>query len=113
MDALERIADDPVTAGLYADLMEQVRQLGPHLVKPTKTSVQLRGTHTFATIHPRRASILLTIVLDIRLISARSRKQQQVSTHRWHNDVLITTGGEIDRELVGWLEDAYALNAPD
>jgi Domain of unknown function (DUF5655) len=112
MDALERIADDPITAGLFEQLMEQVRLLGPVTQKAGKTSVHVNGVRAFLGVHPRRASLRLNVVTDIRLLSPRIVKQEQVSANRWHNEVVVSTGGDIDTELLGWIEHAYALTDP-
>lgn len=42
----------------------------------------------------------------------RVRRQQQVSSERWHNELLVSTGGEIDDELLTWVEHAFALTDP-
>lgn len=112
MDVLARIEDDPITSGLFAELLAQLTILGPHTVSPKKTSIHINGTRAFVGVHPRRAALLLNIVTDLRIISARVRKSEQVSAHRWHNEVLVTTGGDFDAELLSWIEHAYSLADP-
>jgi hypothetical protein len=39
----------------------------------------------------------------------RVRKVDQVSKHRFHNDILLTTPTDVDRKVQGWLRSAYEL----
>jgi hypothetical protein len=109
VNAIERIDDDPVTAGIHRDVMDVVARLGEHEVSVGATTVRLKRARTFLEIHPRQSGLLLNLVLDIRLISGRVRKAEPVSAQRWHNHVMLRSGGDVDGELMGWIEDAYEL----
>lgn len=110
MDARERIDDDQLTSGLYAHLIDLVQKLGPATVTCGKHSVSVRhGRRSFLVIFPRQASLRLRIATDIRLLSPRIVRQVQTAPHRWHSEVTVETGGELDGELLGWIEHAYAV----
>jgi hypothetical protein len=53
--------------------------------------------------------VLLTIRTAAPLAGPRVRKVDQLSKHRFHNDVLLAAPGEVDDELLAWLRTAYAL----
>ena len=55
--------------------------------------------------------MLLNVRLDAPIKSERIRKLEQVSAKRFHNEMLIDTPAGVDREVVGWLQRAYALSA--
>ena len=41
--------------------------------------------------------------------SERVAKSEQVSKHRYHNEIKIIAPDEVDEELIGWLKEAYRL----
>ena len=43
--------------------------------------------------------------------SPRVHKSDRVSANRFHHEVKLSSPGEVDRELQGWLKDAYELSA--
>ena len=63
----------------------------------------------FASVHPRKSYVYLNIRSDYPIASPRIAKTEQVSKNRFHNELKLTSPGEIDEELLGWLQDAYAL----
>jgi uncharacterized protein DUF5655 len=63
----------------------------------------------FADVHPRKSSFSLNIRADYPVESPCIAKSEQVSKNRFHNELKLTSPGEIDAELLGWLQDAYAL----
>ncbi len=59
----------------------------------------------------RKDVLILTLKSAHDIESPRVAKHEQVSAHRWHLEVKLQEPEEIDRELVGWLKDAYELSA--
>lgn len=43
--------------------------------------------------------------------SPRIRKSDQLSPNRSHNELWVSSVGEIDTELLKWLKEAYAMGA--
>jgi len=82
---------------------------GPFQEEPKKTSIHLMRTVGFAGVHPRKSYVYLNIRTDYPIASPRIAKTEQVSKNRFHNELKLTSPGEIDEELLGWLQDAYAL----
>jgi hypothetical protein len=104
----------PAVRETYTRLLAGVERLGTVIVEAKQTSIHLvagAGGSAFAGVHPRKAALLLTIRSDAPIASPRVRAAEQVSRHRWHNDVLLAGPGEVDDELLGWLRAAHALAA--
>lgn len=93
----------------YAAILAAVRPLGPVIVEAKKTSIHLVAGSAFAGVHPQKSKLRLNIRTDRRLESPRIRKVEQVSARRFHNEIDLATPGEVDDEVRGWLEEAYAL----
>ncbi len=96
-------------AQLYAELSAALHGIGPFRTEVEKASLQLVRASTFLSVHPRKAHLLLTITSESAIDSPRVLKVEQVAPNRWHVDVKITVGGDIDDELIGWLRNAYEL----
>lgn len=88
-----------------------MQQLGKFTVEEKKTSFHLTNRAAFAGVHPRRNYLIVNIVSDYPIGSPRIIKQEQVSAHRFHNEVKIETDSDIDTELMDWLKNAYNLTA--
>jgi Domain of unknown function (DUF5655) len=58
---------------------------------------------------PRKEHLNLAIKAAQPVQSARIDKSEQASKSRWHLEVKLPSAKEIDRELPGWLREAYAL----
>lgn len=102
---------EPVTRETFDALLEASQAAGPVIVEAKKTSIHLAGPKSaFAGVHPRKAGFVLNIRSETPIRSARIRKLEQVSAHRFHNELLLTGPSQVDAELRGWLRDAYALS---
>jgi hypothetical protein len=106
------LSGKPESQRLYAALAEKMQALGPYQEEPKKGSIHLVvGKGAFLGVHPRVSGLLLNVVLDHALESARVTKVEQVSRTRFHNELKLIDAGEIDAELLGWIREAYALKA--
>lgn len=111
-DALDRIRSSDGSSSIYDALLRLLDGLGTYEVHPQKASVHVARGRAFLGVHPRKAGLLLNIVLDRPLTTGRVRRSERVSANRWHNDVEVGSVGELDSELVDWLREAYALTQP-
>lgn len=102
---------DANVAATYGVLLSAVRRLGPVTEDPKKTSIHLVRDSALAGVTTQKSALILTLKSRTRLKSPRIRKQEQVSTNRWHVEVRLTQPGEVDEELCGWLAAAYELAA--
>ena len=83
--------------------------VGPHEIEVKKTSLHVMHGRAFLGIHPRSGGLLLNIVTTAPLTGDRVRKSEPVSRNRCHNEILVTTGHELDSHLTEWIRGAYAL----
>jgi hypothetical protein len=107
--ARDRIEGDPLSASLYADLIREVDQMGEYEVEQKLTSIHVVHGRAFLGVHPRKGGLLVNIVLDHPLDSARLHRTERVSAARWHHEFLLHSPTDLDAELVGWISAAYAL----
>ena len=107
--ARDRIEGDPLSASLYAALIQEVAQIGEHEIEEKLTSIHIVHGRAFLGVHPRKGALLVNIVLDHPLDTARLHRTEQVSASRWHHEILLHSPAELDAELVGWITGAYAL----
>ena len=101
----------PEAKALYERLLTSLRKLGPFEAEWKKTSIHLVRNTAFAGVHPRKASLVLTLKASQPIKSPRIAKSEQVSRNRWHLDLKVTLPSEIDQELLGWVRAAYDLAA--
>ena len=100
---------DPSVVATYDALLAAVRQLGPVTEEPKKTSIHLVRRFALAGVATQKHALLLTLKSDTPVSSARIRKQEQTSAHRWHLEIRLTQPSDVDAELYRWLAAAYAL----
>ena len=112
VDALLEGRDDSVR-GVYARLVDALREVGPVVEEAKKTCVHLlpaADASAFAGVHPRKAGILLNLRTAAPISSPRVRKTEQLSRHRFFNEILVESPDQVDAELAGWVREAYALS---
>jgi cytidylate kinase len=51
--------------------------------------------------------LTLKAAADIR--SKRIAKREQASANRWHLEIKLESRKDVDKELIGWLKNAYEL----
>lgn len=101
---------DSIVRRIYDQVLKKVRQFGPIVEDPKKTSIHLVNATAFAGVATRKNSITLTVKGDRKLSSPRIHKTAQVSARRFHHEVKLTSAADVDAELLSWLKDAYALS---
>ena len=101
----------PAVRQIYDRLLAAATSFGPFEEDPKKTSIHLNRRTAFAGVATRKDVLILTLKSAHDIESPRVAKHEQVSAHRWHLEVKLQEPEEIDRELVGWLKDAYELSA--
>jgi Domain of unknown function (DUF5655) len=105
----ERIDEDPISSALYRALLDRLRTLDGVDVEERAAAIHAVHGRIFLGVRPRSAGLLLTIVLDRPIDSARMHRVDQVSTHRWHNTVLLAGPDDLDAAFESWVAEAYAL----
>ncbi len=100
---------DPSVRQTYDGLLLVLASCGPFTADAKKTSIHLVRTSGFAGVHPRKSYLILNLRLARALAGPRIAKTEQVSKHRWHNEIRLDTPEQIDAELRDWLQEAYNL----
>lgn len=100
---------EPVVRAVYIRLLAALSTIGEYREEPKKQSIHLVRATGFAGAHPRKASLVLNLRLDRALESERIIRREQVSKHRWHNEVKLSAPDEVDDEITSWLRAAYEL----
>ena len=101
---------EPNVRAAYDRILRATQKFGGVDEDPKKTSIHLVRSTAFAGIATRKQSLILTIKLDDDVKSPRVLKRQQASARRWYVEVRVEKPADVDRELVGWLKQAYALS---
>src|SRR5262249_53694364 len=93
----------PLVIEVYERLIRVPRSVGPVTIERKRTSINLlAGTHGsgFADVRPQRAAILLDVRGVAPIESPRVRKVEQVSTNRFHNELILTSPDDVNAELL-------------
>lgn len=101
----------PVVAEMYKKLVTELQKFGPLKIEPKKTSIHLGNRFGFAGVYTRKDYINLEVHLNHKLTGNRISKVEQASANRYHHTIKLSTIGDIDKELLGWLKEAYDLKA--
>lgn len=100
-----------VVTTIYEKLIKELQKLGKLKIEPKKTSIHLGNRFGFAGVYTRKDYINLEIHLDHKLTNNRVLKVEQASAHRFHHTIKLGSAKNIDKELLGWLKEAYELKA--
>ena len=102
---------DPVVRATYDAILKVVRKFGNVDEDPKKTSIHLNNVTAFAGVATRKGHLILTLKSDHSIASPRIHRSEQASKSRFHHEVKLLSPADVDRELVGWLKEAWALSA--
>lgn len=105
------ILKSPASQATYAKVITALGKVGPFEIEEKKTSIHLSHGRAFAGIHPRATGIILNLVLDAPIKNARVHKSEKVSANRHHIEFKLEDPAQVDRQLVGWMKQAYALTS--
>jgi hypothetical protein len=108
---LNKIKANQVSSDIYDELVARLGNFAQFDVENKKTSLHIVHSRAFLGVHPRKDGLLLNIVTDAPITSARIKKTERVSANRYHNEIIVTSVQDLDKELLAWIERAYALTA--
>jgi hypothetical protein len=92
---------------IYVKALAVLQRLGELDIDPVKVGLLIKSGFTFCELRPKRDGVELSIKLSRPLQSPRFRRIIQLSAHRAAYVLRLKAAKEIDRELVGWLTEAY------
>jgi|SRR5690242_20473426 len=102
---------EPVVASMYEKLIKELMKFGPVRIEPKKTSIHLCNRFGFAGVYTRKDYINLEVHLSRKVSGKNVSKVEQASANRFHHTIKLTTPKDINKELLGWLKEAYILKA--
>lgn len=87
-------------------LMAAIATFGPFEIAPKKGYISLRGKKQFAMIGPATNS-RVEVGLNMKDATGTARLEAQKPGGMCQFKVKLTTAAEVDRELIGWIRQAY------
>ena len=100
---------ETVAKEIYDRLLQSLRKFGPVTESPKKTSIHLDRKTAFAGIYTRQKYLLVHFRTAEPIANPRIDKCEQLSANRYKHSVKLESIKEVDRELLGWLKQAYEL----
>jgi hypothetical protein len=108
-NGLVKIQNNPVSAAIYSKVLELLDSFAVYDVEVKQTSLHVTHGKAFLGVHPRKDGLLLNIVTQSPIQSARLKKAEHVSANRYHNEIEIKSEEELEGDVTGWIKKAYQL----
>ncbi len=109
----------PQMLPIYETLRNRlVEKYGDIQVKVSKTQISFRNKHIFAMVslplrrikNTPKVYMLVSFGLPYRLDSSRVFQAAEPYPNRWTHHVLIENRGDVDAQLMEWLDAAYQFS---
>lgn len=94
---------------IHDALMAAITKFGPFEIAPKKGYISLRGKKQFAMIGPATNS-RVEVGLNMKDVKGTVRLEAQKPGGMCQFKVKVTTAAEVDKELIGWIRQAYDLS---
>jgi hypothetical protein len=94
---------------IHDALMAAITKFGPFEIAPKKGYISLRGKKQFAMIGPATNS-RVEVGLNMKDVKGTARLEAQKPGGMCQYKVKVTTAAEVDKELIGWIRQAYDLS---
>lgn len=91
---------------IHDKLMDEITKFGEFEVAPKKTYVSLRRKKQFATIGPA-TNTRFEVGLNMKGVPATDRLNELPAGQMCQYKVKLTDVKEVDKELIGWIRQAY------
>ena len=91
---------------LHDKVLAAITRLGPFETAPKKTYLSLRRKKQFAMVGPGSKG-RLEVGLNLKGLPAAARLEAQAPGGMCQYKVFVTEAREVDKELIGWLKQAY------
>lgn len=107
-DVLDQIYSGPKAAlrPIHDKLMDEITKFGKFEVAPKKAYVSLRRKKQFATIGPA-TNTRFEVGLNMKGVAATDRLNELPAGQMCQYKVKLTDVKEVDKELIGWIRQAY------
>ena len=107
-DTLDQIYVGPKASlrPIHEKLMESIAKFGEFEVAPKKNYVSLRRKKQFAMIGPA-TNTRVEVGLNMKGVKGTDRLTELPAGQMCQYKVKLTDAGEVDKELIGWIRQAY------
>jgi len=85
------------------------KTVGPFKTDSVSCCIHLTNPSTFCAVFPMKDRIRVDFALDRCVKSSRLTEPFSMSANRLLYFADVKSAGEIDKELLGWIKEAYAL----
>jgi len=101
---------DKATEAIYCELKEKIKKnVGSFEIDSIPCCIHLVSTFTFTAVRVLKDKIRVSFTLDHEIKNPRIYKSQRYSAGRFIHQVDIESKNQIDKELLGWISQAYRI----
>ena len=106
--------DKEFAEALFEYLKKEIEQnIGPLKIESLPCCIHLVSNYTFGAVWALRDRIRIDFRLDHKIKSPKIYKELQISANRYLYYFDIKNKKEINKQLLGWIKEAYKLNEKD
>lgn len=80
---------------------------GPIEIEAVSIGILFKTTRSIVELRPRRVGMAISMVLPGELPTNRVTKRIKLGEHSVVNFITLTSGADVDDELIGWIQDTY------
>jgi hypothetical protein len=100
---------EPKLRSIFDALREALERSGPLRVDAVKSTINLISVHHFGGVAVRRDYLRVGFVADHEIRDKRISRVERIGSRRFIHHVVIRSRQELDRQLLGWLAEAQAM----
>lgn len=94
---------------IYHKIIDILDSIGEYEIEAKKTSIHIKRKSAFLGINPKKKWIDINIVTDHPLEYEKITKVEQVSKHRFHNNLRMMDSSELNSDVTVLIREAYHL----
>lgn len=92
---------------IFEAVLAHLESLGPMTVEPVSVGIFIKSNGSFVELRPKTKWVTLSFPLARRLQTARTSRKPIASGQKIFHFVNLTSPGEVDEELRGWLTESF------
>lgn len=96
--------------GLYNKLKKKMREgIGDYKIESLPCCIHFVKTYTFGAVFALKDRIRISFGLEHKIETKKKHSYYQISKNRHYYRVDILNEKELDKELIGWIKEAYKI----
>ncbi len=92
---------------IFEAVLAHLESLGPMTVEPVSVGIFIKSNGSFVELRPKTKWVTLSFPLARRLQTTRISRKPIASGQKIFHFVNLTSPGEVDEELRGWLTESF------